>query len=241
MLITDLHIADLPNAHYTPYDSGMAGDHFVKNPDGSVYVGKVWPGPSVFPDFTQQQARKWWGTLYRNFSNDGAAGFWNDMNEPSIFESPTGTVPEDVVHRIDEPGFAPRTATHAEIHNIYGMENSRATFEGLRALNPDQRPLVLTRASYAGGQSYAATWTGENSSSWNHLRLAKPMLENLGLIAGETFWEICVSSWRAELLGGLLEDAIHDGLEQVRVDRNVESLSELTHIFVLLFGSNMLG
>jgi alpha-glucosidase len=61
------------------------------------------------------------------------------------------------------------------------MENSRATFEGLLALNPNTRPFVLTRATYAGGQRYAATWTGDNSSTWNHLRLTTPMLENLGL------------------------------------------------------------
>ena len=179
--ITDLHIAKLPDHHYFPYDSGMAGDHFVKNPDGSVYTGVVWPGPSVFPDFTQQQTRAWWGTLYRHFHEIGIEGFWNDMNEPSIFDSPTKTMPLDVVHRIDEPGFITRTATHAEIHDVYGMENSRATFDGLRTLDPNLRPFVLTRASYAGGQRYAATWTGDNSSSWNHLRMTTPMLENLGL------------------------------------------------------------
>ncbi len=179
--ITDLHIANYPNHRYAPYDSGIAGDHFVKNPDGSVYTGIVWPGPSVFPDFTRAQTRKWWGSLYKDFSHQGVAGFWNDMNEPSVFSSPTKTMPEDVVHRIHEPGFNKRTATHAEIHNMYGMENSRATFEGLQQLNPDLRPFVLTRASYSGGQRYAATWTGDNSSTWNHLRLTTPMIENLGL------------------------------------------------------------
>jgi alpha-glucosidase len=179
--ITDLHIANLPDHDYFPYDSGIAGDHFVKNPDGGVYTGKVWPGPSVFPDFTRQQTRAWWGSLYRGFHNAGIDGFWNDMNEPSVFDSPTLTMPENVIHRIDEPGFRARTATHAEIHAIYGMENARATYEGLRALDPEHRPFVLTRATYAGGQRYAATWTGDNSSSWNHLRLATPMLENLGL------------------------------------------------------------
>lgn len=181
VMITDPHIADVPGPDYAPYDSGMAGDNFVKNSDGSVYTGTVWPGPSVFPDFTRQQTRAWWGTLYREFHDDGADGFWNDMNEPEIFNSPTFTMPLSVVHRIDEPGFAPRTATHAEIHNVYGMENSRATYDGLRALDPDSRPFVLTRATYAGGQRYAATWTGDNSSSWNHLRMTTPMLENLGL------------------------------------------------------------
>jgi alpha-glucosidase len=179
--ITDLHIAHLPNAHYAPYDSGIAGDHFVKNPDGSTYVGKVWPGASVFPDFTRQSTREWWGTLYAKFVHDGVAGFWNDMNEPSVFDGPKGTMPGNVHHRIEEPGFQIRTTSHLEIHNVYGMENSRATYDGLLKLSPDQRPFVLTRASYAGGQRYAVTWTGDNSSTWNHLRLTTPMLLNLGL------------------------------------------------------------
>ncbi len=181
VVITDLHIAKLPEAGYSPYDSGVAGDHFVKNPDGSTYVGTVWPGPSVFPDFTQQKTRDWWGSLYKDFVSEGVAGFWNDMNEPSVFQTPILTMPDDTQHRIDEPGFQKRTATHLEIHNVYGMENSRATFDGLLKLNPDVRPFVLTRASYAGGQRYAATWTGDNTSSWNHLRLSTPMLLNLGL------------------------------------------------------------
>jgi alpha-glucosidase len=179
--ITDLHIAKLPDHHYFPYDSGIAGDHFVKNPDGSVYSGVVWPGPSVFPDFTRQQTRAWWGTLYQPLVKAGVAGFWNDMNEPSVFDSPTKTMPLNVVHCIDEPGFTKREATHAEIHDVYGMENSRATYEGLKTLDPGVRPFVLTRATYAGGQRYAATWTGDNSSSWNHLRMTTPMIENLGL------------------------------------------------------------
>ena len=61
------------------------------------------------------------------------------------------------------------------------MKNSQGTFEGLLKLAPDQRPFVLTRASYAGGQRYAATWTGDNSSTWNHLRQTTPQLLNLGL------------------------------------------------------------
>jgi alpha-glucosidase len=179
--ITDLHIADLPDAGYAPYDSGVASGHFLKNPDGSVFVGKVWPGASVFPDFTQQSTRQWWGTLYTKFVSDGLAGFWNDMNEPSVFNTPDKTIPDDVQHRIDEAGFQSRVASHREIHNIYGMENSRATYEGLLKISPNLRPFVLTRATYAGGQRYAATWTGDNSATWNHLRLTTPMLENLGL------------------------------------------------------------
>ncbi len=181
VMITDLHIAHAPGEGYAPYDSGIAGDHFVKNPDGTPFVGKVWPGPSSFPDFTQQGTRAWWGTLYKQFSDEGVAGFWNDMNEPSVFGTPTKTMPLDVQSRIDEPGFQKRTADEREVHNIFGLGNARATFEGLETLRPNERPFVLTRATYAGGQRYGATWTGDNSASWGHLRLSTPMLESIGM------------------------------------------------------------
>jgi alpha-glucosidase len=181
VVITDLHIADMPNAGYKPYDEGAAGDHFVKNPDGSTYVGVVWPGKAVFPDFTQKASRDWWGTLYADFVSRGISGFWNDMNEPAIFEVASKTMPDDTQHRIEEPGFTTRTTTHLEVHNIFGMQNSRGTFEGLLKINPNDRPFVMTRASYAGGQRYAATWSGDNSSTWNHLRQTTPQLINLGL------------------------------------------------------------
>jgi alpha-glucosidase len=61
------------------------------------------------------------------------------------------------------------------------MENVRATYDGLRKLQPDERPFVLTRAAYSGAQRYAATWTGDNSSTWNHLGMSTPMLLSLGL------------------------------------------------------------
>jgi alpha-glucosidase len=179
--ITDLHVAYAPGQGYAPYDTGAAADAFVKNPDGSTYVGKVWPGPSVFPDFTRAPVRAWWGSQYRDFVADGIAGFWNDMNEPSVFDVPTKTMPLDTVHRIEGDGFAQRTATHAEIHNVYGMENSRATHDGELALRPNVRPFVMTRASYAGGQRYAVTWTGDNSSTWDHLKLAVQQMLSLGL------------------------------------------------------------
>ncbi|MDB5675692.1 MAG: alpha-glucosidase [Sphingomonas bacterium] len=179
--IADLHVAAAAGQGYAPYDSGVAGNHFVHNPDGSVFSGKVWPGASVFPDFTDAGTRAWWGKLHAPLLDAGVAGIWNDMNEPSVFETPTATMPIDTVHRIASDDFAPRNASHAEIHNVYGMENTRATYDGLRSLRPDERAFVMTRASYAGGQRYAVTWTGDNSATWDHLKLSVHQLINLGL------------------------------------------------------------
>lgn len=179
--ITDLHVAHAPNQGYAPYDTGVAGNRFVHNADGSTYIAPVWPGPSVFPDFTDAKVRDWWGRLFKQQVADGVAGAWNDMNEPAVFETPTKTMPLDVVHRIASDDFASRTATHAELHNVYGMENTRATYEGLRTLSPAERAFVMTRASYAGGQRYSVTWTGDNQATWDHLRLSIQQIINLGL------------------------------------------------------------
>ncbi len=173
--ITDLHLKKEPG--YKPYDEGMAGDHFVKNPDGGVYTGIVWPGESVFPDFTLTRAREWWGTLYKDFVGMGIKGFWNDMNEPAIFQRADKTMPLETRHRMDDG----TVLDHRAIHNVFGMQNARATYEGLRKLTPNERPFVLTRAAFAGTQRYAATWTGDNTSSWNHYRLTGPMLLGLGV------------------------------------------------------------
>jgi len=185
ILITDLHIKRNPGHGYAPYDSGMKEDVFVKNPDGSVYVGPVWPGESVFPDFTLTRVRDWWGALYKDFVGMGVAGFWNDMNEPSVFREPEKTMPLDVIHRLDDG----TKMDHRAAHNMYGMENARATYDGIRKLQPDERPFVLTRAAYSGAQRYAATWTGDNSATWNHIAMSTPMLLSMGL-SGSRSWEM---------------------------------------------------
>jgi alpha-glucosidase len=152
---------------------GLAGDHFSKLPDGSLFTAEVWPGVCYFPDFTRPKTRTWWGTLFRGLIEDGIAGFWNDMNEPGVWG---GTFPPIVMH--DNDG---QPVNHPAVHNVWGMQMVRSTYEGVRRLRPEERPFVLTRAGFAGEQRYTAVWTGDNVASWDHLRLSLPMLLNLGL------------------------------------------------------------
>jgi alpha-glucosidase len=166
---------------YHAYRSGLAGDHFVRRSDGSLFVGDVWPGRCAFPDFSNAEARTWWGKQFQPLLGDGIRGWWNDMNEPSVFNVPTKTMPLDNLHRPDAGA-----TEHAAIHNVYGMQMTRATYEGVRALAPDVRPFVLTRASYAGGERYSAAWTGDNVASWEHLKMALTMCLNLG-VSGQPF------------------------------------------------------
>ena len=166
---------------YSAYQSGLAGDHFIKYPDGKLFIGKVWPGECAFPDFSNAPARQWWGDQFKILADAGVRGWWNDMNEPSVFDVPTKTVDLSVVHK-DEG----RMTTHAKNHNTYGMQMTQATYEGVKRLIPNERPFVLTRASYAGGHRYSAAWTGDNVASWEHLQMAVPMCLNLS-ISGQPF------------------------------------------------------
>jgi alpha-glucosidase len=131
--ITDLNLAKLPG--YEQYDEGIKADYFVKNPDGSEYVGKVWPGDSAFPDFTRAAVRQWWGTLYSDFVKTGIRGFWNEMNEPSVFERADKTMPLDTVHNVEG-----RKTDHREIHIVFGMENARY-LRGTAALAARRSPV----------------------------------------------------------------------------------------------------
>lgn len=164
---------------YHAYREGRERGVFVRTSVGQEYHGQVWPGACAFPDFSNAGVRHWWGELYREFLDMGVDGFWNDMNEPAIFDGPGRTMPLGNLHNADAELGGP--TTHARMHNIYGMLMVRATREGIARHRPEVRPFVLTRSNFMGGQRYAATWTGDNSSTWAHLGWSITMALNLGL------------------------------------------------------------
>lgn len=166
------------DTNYIVYQTGLREDVFLKYPDGKPVTAPVWPGNCHFPDFSRAQTRAWWAEQIPTLTQAGFAGIWNDMNEPSAITLQRGTtLPDYVVHDWDGAG-----QTHsAGGHNVYGMLMSRATREGLQKQHPEKRPFVITRASYAGAQRYTSTWTGDNASTWEHLRLSISMVLNAGL------------------------------------------------------------
>jgi alpha-glucosidase len=168
---------------YFVYDEGTAGDLWVHTAGNDVFAGNVWPGECVFPDFTMPETREWWGSLYYDFMKTGIDGVWNDMNEPSVFNGPDGTMPADNMHR---GGGNLQPGPHLRYHNVYGMLMVKASREGILKVNPDKRPFVLSRSNFLGGQRYAATWTGDNEATWEHFKMATPMILNLGL-SGQPF------------------------------------------------------
>jgi len=169
------------NERYHAFDQGLEKNYFQRRRNGDLFVPRVWPGESVFVDYTMPEARQWWGDLHRTYTDNGIAGIWNDMNEPSDFVDQTGKNQLDVVS-FDEG----EKTTHAKNRNTFALLMSRATYEGLERLRPDRRPYVITRAAYAGIQRYATMWTGDTNSTWDSLALNIPMFTSLGL-SGEPF------------------------------------------------------
>jgi alpha-glucosidase len=169
------------NERYHAFDQGLEKNYFQRRRNGDLFVPRVWPGESVFVDYTMPEARRWWGDLHRVYTDNGIAGIWNDMNEPSDFVDQTGKNQLDVVS-YDEG----EKSTHAKNRNTFALLMSRATYEGLERLRPDRRPYVITRAAYAGIQRYATMWTGDTNSTWEALALNVPMFTSLGL-SGEPF------------------------------------------------------
>ncbi|MBX3407313.1 MAG: hypothetical protein KF869_11180 [Phycisphaeraceae bacterium] len=173
---------------YFVYDQMIARDLAVRTAAGEIYKGEVWPGMCVFPDYTRPDVRAWWAGLYKDFMANGVSGFWNDMNEPAVFNVPSKTMPEDNLHgggAWDYGGTLP-PGPHLRYHNVYGMFMAKGTFDGILAARPDKRPFVLTRAGYMGSHRYAATWTGDNSAEWDDLEDSISMALNLGL-SGQPF------------------------------------------------------
>ena len=156
---------------YFVYDEGIKNGYFAIK-DNKVYHNAVWPGDSVFPQFTDSNVRKWWGDLTKIITDYGVSGIWNDMNEPASFNGP---IELDVLFK-DGNDYK----THKEIHNVYGHLMAEATYLGIKK-NTNKRPFIITRACYSGSQRYTTVWTGDNHSIWAHLEMAIPQQCNLGI------------------------------------------------------------
>lgn len=186
---------------YSIYSQGLKNDYFAKDNDGIVYKNRVWPGESVYPDFMNSRVRKWWADNQKIIIDTGVSGIWNDMNEPASFNGP---LPNDVI--FNEDGLE---VTHREVHNVYGHMMSKATYEGIKEAT-NKRPFVITRACFSGTQKYSTVWTGDNQSTWEHLRMSIPMLMNLGL-SGMSFCGTDVGGFGHDCTGELLSRWVQVG------------------------------
>jgi len=174
-----------PEGGYEVFDDGLRRDVFLRDPAAphKLLLRHVWPGLCAFPDFVRADVRDWWGGWYERLLSVGVQAVVNDMNEPAMHGLPirdeSGTAidaPPETLH-----GPAGAQVPHALIHNAYATLEAEAASSAWRRLRPHTRPMVLSRAGSTGIQRYAAVWTGDNLSVWEHLEMSVPQLLNLGL------------------------------------------------------------
>ncbi len=198
-----------------PRYAAMAREHLlVEDGEGRPVVGELWGGPSGFTDFLDPGAEALWRSFYAPLVEAGVDGIWNDMNEPSFIE-PTGpdvgrhgrTLPDAAVHR----GPGGMRYCHAEVHNVYALAMDRATYRSLVHLRPDERPFVLSRAGYLGVGRYAALWTGDNASWWEHLAAGLTGVMGMGL-AGVPLAGVDIGGFQGEATAELFARWIQAGM-----------------------------
>lgn len=216
---------------YSVYEEGIQNDYFCKDKEGKPFVGAVWPGKVHFPDFLNSETRKWFGEKYGILLDAGIDGFWNDMNEPAIFYSEENLkavvdeISEMKDQNLDMDAFfhmkdivgglsnSPKdyssfyhnmdgkTVCHKDVHNIYGMNMTKAAGEAFEKLSPDKRILMFSRASYVGMHRYGGIWTGDNQSWWQQLQLSISQMPSLSM---------CGFLYSGSDLGGFGSNATED-------------------------------
>lgn len=168
--IVDPHIKRDEN--YRVHALATAENLYVRNPDGTNFVGKCWAGDSSYYDYTSERARQIWSEQFdpKNYVHFTQFNhIWNDMNEPSVFDGPENSIGKDAIHKDG--------VEHRHVHNLYGHQMVSATYAGMRAAHGgNSRPFLLTRSFFAGSQRYATVWTGDNTADWNHLAYGIRML-----------------------------------------------------------------
>ncbi|MCR5203172.1 MAG: alpha-glucosidase [Lachnospiraceae bacterium] len=196
---------------YEVYEEGKEKGYFCRDKKGNDFIGAVWPGRSVFPNFLDYEVRQWFGDKYKYLIDAGIEGFWNDMNEPAIFYSEEGLKKAfDKLDSFREKNIGINEyfelmgtlngisnsdddyksiyhrmeksyLNHYEFHNLYGYNMTRAASDSFKKNYPDKEFLLFSRSSYIGAHRYGGIWQGDNKSIWSHLKMNFQMMPGLNM------------------------------------------------------------
>ncbi|CAL8361168.1 unnamed protein product [Merluccius merluccius] len=187
------------NASYGSYDRGTAKKAWVTESDGHTpLLGEVWPGETVFPDYTNPNCIDWWVDEYERFYREVKHdALWIDMNEVASFKQ--GSNKGCVHNNLNYPPFIPNIldglmysktlcmdakqtwGDHYDVHSLYGYSMVLATEKALQRVFGGNRTLLLTRSSFPGVGKYSGHWLGDNAANWNDIKWAIPGMLEFGL------------------------------------------------------------
>lgn len=194
---------------YPIYEEGIKNNYFLTNKDNTPFIGGVWPGLSVYPDFLRPDVRTWFASKFKIFTDIGINSFWFDMNEPSIFYSKNNV--DQIINnlnnkktpfnlgdilslqgelsslhnRVDDyknmyHHIDNKAVSNYILHNIYGMNMTKALGEYFQNNNEDY--FLFARGSYIGAHRYAGIWQGDNYSTYQQLEYCIYQAINLNMV-----------------------------------------------------------
>ncbi|XP_066565478.1 sucrase-isomaltase, intestinal isoform X2 [Amia ocellicauda] len=198
ILILDpaIAISSRINGPYHSFETGSKMGVWVNETDGRTpLVGEVWPGDTVFPDYTNPRCTEWWIEEVEKFYGEVKFdALWIDMNEVASFKK--GSAKGCADNNLNYPPFTPRIldnvmysktlcmdakqtwGNHYDVHSLYGYSMVLSSEKALRRIFPDKRSLMLTRSSFPGTGKFSGHWLGDNAANWNDIKWTIPgMLE----------------------------------------------------------------
>uniref|UniRef100_A0A669DAE8 Alpha glucosidase 2 n=1 Tax=Oreochromis niloticus TaxID=8128 RepID=A0A669DAE8_ORENI len=161
-----------PEGSYWPFDEGVKRGVFIKDAEGKTLIGKVWPGLTAYPDFSDEVTHEWWYDNLKMFHNKVAFdGLWIDMNEPSNFlDGSTSGCPSN---NLENPPYTPgrrldlQQRSHYK-HTIHLGFMGSSAFSALKRIVA-KRPFVISRSTFPSQGMYSGHWLGDNRSQWKDL------------------------------------------------------------------------
>lgn len=171
---------------YQSYEQGASQKFFCEHEKGGEFHARVWPGKCAFPDFFRKEVQEYWAEQHQELFQQGIAGIWNDMNEPSMWKEEIRfrdyLVP---LRHLSRPQMTHliggRRFRHEQCRNLYGQKQCEATLLAFKKFRPGKRPFILSRSGFAGIQRLAATWTADNTSKFEHLQGSITEILSLGM------------------------------------------------------------
>lgn len=182
-----------PAGTYAPFDEGIKHGIFIKKFNSAeLIIGKVWPGQTAFPDFTNPEATEWWTNAAAQFHEQVPFdGMWIDMNEPSNFVD--GSISGCTTNDLDNPPFTPNVigdklsskslcpsaqqylSSHYNLHSMFGYFEAKASNAAMKTIR-QKRSFVLSRSSFAGSGQFTAHWTGDNRATFDDMYYSIPAI-----------------------------------------------------------------
>uniref|UniRef100_A0A8C9N3C3 alpha-glucosidase n=1 Tax=Serinus canaria TaxID=9135 RepID=A0A8C9N3C3_SERCA len=223
IIILDPAISTQKMADGSPYGSYVRGTErhaWVNESDGTALVGEVWPGETVFPDYTSAEATDWWANECKLFHDMVPYdGIWIDMNEVANFVQ--GSKKGCADNKLNYPPYTPRIVDRLmysktlcldavqswgkqyDVHSLYGYSMTIATKKAIETVFPGKRSYLISRSTFAGSGKHGGHWLGDNSATWDQLRWAIPGMLDFNLFGipyvgadicgftGDTTEELC--------------------------------------------------